>query len=109
MKCPYCPKEYKSQYWLEDHVRQHEFWIAKARKGERMLGSEPPNIGNCHFCGAFVIAPATGVNFGSIANLRSNGFTGDVDVTVWGKRLYCFSCMKKHGWSWGEKEEEQTE
>lgn len=103
LKCPYCSKQYKRKADFDWHV-----WIHESKFGYWNDGSPTAtNIGKCYQCGAFVIAPNVGVNYGSISNLRKDGFTGDVDLVLGEKRLYCFSCMKKAGWQWGEKEKEE--
>lgn len=101
--CQYCGKRYKRTPDLNWHI-----WIHEAKFGYWNNGTPTAtNIGTCYNCGAFVITPNEGVNYGSIRKLRENGFTGDCAVVLGEKRLYCFGCMKKIGWQWGEKEEEE--
>jgi len=59
--------------------------------------------GNCAICGADVLTPDPATNYGSIKRLKKYGFTGDIDPSTW--KQYCFKCMRKIGWSWGEKPE----
>jgi len=102
LKCPYCPREFKKRYAFDWHV-----WIHESKFGYWQDGSPTAtNIGKCSECGAFVIAPNRGVDYGSIRRLREEGFTGDIDSI---RGLYCFKCMKKLGWQWGEKDEEEEE
>jgi hypothetical protein len=105
MKCRYCGKEYKSFKAFNEHLMKHEIWIERARKNIPSPNT-PPNIGNCRFCGKFVIAPSIELSYGSYNNLIADGFTGDVDP-VYG--VICIDCMKKHDWTWGEEEEEEEE
>jgi len=101
LKCPYCGKQYKRSADFDWHV-----WIHEANFGYWNDGSPfATNLGNCSVCGKFVIAPNAGVDYGSIANLRKDGFTGDIDAHD--GKLYCFSCMKKVGWVWGVREDNE--
>lgn len=104
--CEYCGKEYKSEYRFKEHVQRHKYLIEKAKSKGPWYGSDPIQIGNCANCERFVISPPKGVNYSSISNLKKNGFTGDIDPST--GKLYCFNCMKKLGWLWGEKEEAEV-
>jgi len=103
LKCPYCPREFKRRYAFDWHV-----WIHESKLGYWNDGSpSATNVGKCFHCGAFVIAPNEGVNYGSTKRLTEDGFTGDIDPAT--HKLYCFNCMKQEGWQWGEKEEREEE
>jgi len=96
--CPFCGKEYLSWRWFKEHIELHLTNIV--HHFDKKRHPDAPLLGYCVNCGKFVISPSSGVNYGSIKALRESGFTGDVDSTG----LYCFDCMKKLGWYWGEKE-----
>jgi len=102
LQCPYCLKEYKKKPDYDWHI-----WIHESKFGYWNNGTPTStNLGICSHCGKFVIAPNIGVDYGSIANLRKSGFTGDIDAHD--GKLYCIPCMKKLGWEWGGREKEET-
>jgi len=95
--CPFCGKQYSRWYWFSEHLYPHLVNIVHHFDERRAHFASL--IGYCVNCGKFVISPSSAVEYHSIKELKENGFTGDVDSTG----LYCFDCMKKLGWYWGER------